>query len=240
MKIHQFIKIGSNHKNFCEDYIFTQKLNESFILAGVFDGCSSGKDSHFASSLIAKIIKAEANKIAVQEIDKMLIYKLLFKSLKKLKEIKEELHLDENEILSTIILLLLDTKTKQGQIIALGDGFFSVNGQSTEIDQDNTPQYPAYFLNEYENFDDFNKIIDEMSKYKEFSDIKDITISTDGIFSFASFQANENTPDISDFLAKDTKMAENNAMFGRKINILKTKYSMINNDDLGIIRIIFD
>ena len=54
-KIREIVKIGSEHKQ-CEDSIFNM-VKDDYIFMAVFDGCSGGVDSHFASNLFKKIMK---------------------------------------------------------------------------------------------------------------------------------------------------------------------------------------
>jgi hypothetical protein len=239
MKIHKLIKIGSNHKNFCEDYIFAEKLSETIIFAGVFDGCSSGTDSHFASALTAKIIKSEGIKKHKENVEKDFLKIVLFESLKKIKDFKNSNYLKTDELLSTIILLYIDIEKNTAEIIAIGDGFLQINGKKIKIDQENTPRYAAYYLDEFSDYESFENLLEEIHIGVKTLNLKDITISTDGILSFEKFEENENETDVFEFLTQDLFLSENNAMLGRKINILKTKYSLINQDDLGIVRVIF-
>lgn len=240
MKIHELIKIGYNHKNFCEDYIFTLKLNENKVFAGVFDGCSSGKDSHFASALTAKIIKSEGIKKYNEKNKTDFLKIILFESLMKIKDFKNSNNLEIDELLSTIILLYIDTEKNSAEIIAIGDGFISINGKAIIIDQRNTPKYAAYYLDEISDYKSFEKVFNDISLFLKTTDLHDITISTDGILSFEKIEETENIIDEKEFLTNDIFLIENKAMLGRKVNILKTKYSRVNQDDLGMIRIIFD
>jgi len=240
MKVHQFLKIGSSHRNFCEDFNFVEQFDKNHILAGVFDGCSSGKDSHFASSFMAKIIRAEAQKAKSEIRDANFLKNVLFRSLLKLKSLKSDLKLETNELLSTIILFFADIETQTGEIVIFGDGFISVNGEKTIIDQDNTPQYAAYFLEEITDFESFENIFKNNAFYLKMNELKDITISTDGILSFAKTDMNEAEIKPEDYLATNLFLNQNPAMFGRKINLLKSKYDLVNQDDLGIIRVIFE
>lgn len=238
MQIHEFIKIGSNHKNFCEDFSLNIELDENQMIFGVFDGCSSGKDSHFASTLIAKIVKNVAVEIFNKEKDNDFLLKIIYETALQLKKTVKALSLGTNEILSTIILLWVDKKENLAEIIAIGDGFISINGKNTTIEQNNTPKYLAYYLNEIYNYKSFKNVINEISFQAQSANIQDITISTDGILSFDNFDAHSEKTSVIDYLTKDLFLINNKAMLGRKVNILKNKYSLINQDDLGIIRIV--
>ncbi len=243
MIIHQYIKRGSNHPDYCEDFLIVSKKND-YMLFGVFDGCSSGSDSHFASALIGKIIKAEFLKMEIKRKDKIEknLKTLLFNSLMSLKKLKETLLLDEyEELLSTIILFLYDTTKNNGIIVVSGDGLVSINGTETIIDQNNAPRYPAYYLDEMYDRISFNTWYGSYNKTFEVSELVDVSISTDGVLSFTGQKQTENEEkviNVVDYLLKDDFLIANKAMSGRKVNILNKKYGLQNFDDLGLIRIV--
>lgn len=70
MKIYSALKIGEFHPVFCEDFNVVEKLSENWMLIAVMDGCSSGKDSHFASALFGEIIKKIAKNIPYWDFQK--------------------------------------------------------------------------------------------------------------------------------------------------------------------------
>lgn len=57
--IDTLIKMGKAHSLHCEDdYIVVE--NDNFLVAAVFDGCSSGVDSHYASTKHKYLMKEVA------------------------------------------------------------------------------------------------------------------------------------------------------------------------------------
>ena len=56
MIVQTIIRKGFDHVVFCEDFLSTEDSGRYFIGA-VFDGCSGGDDSHFASSLFGKMFR---------------------------------------------------------------------------------------------------------------------------------------------------------------------------------------
>lgn len=243
MIIKQFIGKGESHKNFCEDFNLYKEINNRYHLFGVFDGCSSGLDSHFASSLIAKIISNEANFIKKNKTHTpaILLKKLIRKTLKKLVQVKNELNLDTSELLSTIILLIIDKQEDKADIIAIGDGFISVDYKQTVIDQNNQPNYIAYFIDKIKNKEQFNVWYDSSVLKINADKFQDISIATDGILSFIDKTPNqtiENNLIPVDFLTKDNYLINNKAMLSRKINILRNKHFFYFMDDISMYRII--
>lgn len=164
MKIYTTLQIGEFHTNYCEDFLIKEELASNEILIAVLDGCTMGTESVFASILYGKILRKIAkNKFYEefvskqnQELDLHAQLKNILQDLiEETKEIKNKLGLETNELLSTLILGIIDTKSYKAEIITIGDGLVCVDGQLTEYEQNNTPDYLGYHLTE--NFEDFYK-----------------------------------------------------------------------------------
>ena len=243
MIIHKYIKRGLNHANYCEDFILHETLEDQYELFGVFDGCSSGVDSHFASSFIAKTVKSEFYKLAVETDlpQEDFMKKLLFGVIFTLKEQQKILSLNRDELLSTIILFLYDKNTDSGIIVTIGDGVISINGTHIIIDENNVPDYLAYHLDNINDEAEF-KIWYLMHTQQYFIDnLIDISISTDGATSFVPTGKTIDRDELInplDYLLKDMFLLKNKAMLGRKCNILERKHGLVNGDDLGVIRVL--
>ncbi len=242
MLIHKYIKRGLNHANYCEDFILHETLGDKYDLFGVFDGCSSGIDSHFASSFIAKIIRSEFYKLdtgqglGLEEFVKKLLLKVVF----TLKEQKQSLNLDRDELLSTIILFLYDKKSDSGIIVSIGDGVVSINGKHSLIDEDNIPDYLAYHLDKINSEAEFKMWYMVHTRQYFVDNLTDVSISTDGATSFVKTAKHDNEETINplDYLFTDKFLINNKAMLGRKCNLLERKHHLVNADDLGIIRLV--
>jgi hypothetical protein len=239
MHIYKLLRIGSNHKTHCEDFLLETKANAGFRLFGVFDGCSSGKDSFFASALIAKIIQHAFNSMTISpEKEKTaLLNSLIWESCLKLKQISELIGLQTDELLSTIGLLLLDKKTESFQIIFIGDGLVSHDGKTEIIDQNNAPDYLAYYLHKIKNRTQAAEWLKSHARQFSGNGFKNLSISTDGILSFSGENTGQSIPDAINYLLNDNFLSENPSLLSRKANILKKKYALTNADDLGIIRL---
>jgi len=242
MQVHQLLKRGENHKDFCEDFLIAFDLSERYSIYGVFDGCSSGMESHFASALMAKVFRAELQYLEPDTYDntKEALSRALLHGIESIASIRDNLLLETEELLSTIILFLVDRIEMSGDIIAIGDGYISINGENHKIDQNNEPDYLAYYLDQINTYEDFEKWMLSHAIQYHVSKVDDITISTDGILSFQKLKNGDfehNAPYPLDYLIRDEYLFENKAMLSRKCNILRTKYGFAHLDDLGIIRI---
>ena len=64
---HTISTIGQFHTNHNEDFLVTENINDDRILIAVMDGCSMGKESHFASTLIGKLLRKISKGISFKE-----------------------------------------------------------------------------------------------------------------------------------------------------------------------------
>jgi hypothetical protein len=159
------------------------------------------------------------------------VLKELFKEIIVLKN---HLMLDEKELLTTVILLLYDMKTDKGIILSIGDGLISINGKITEFERDNKPDYLAYHLKE-----DFEEWYANQTQKIFFSQMKDVSIATDGISSFTTVKKiNHNEKmDPVNYLLTDTENIDSEELLSLKLKKLEHYYGMKPTDDLAIIRI---
>lgn len=242
MKIWSFIKKGTAHPNFCEDFLLASELSDNLGLFAVFDGCSSGKDAHFSSALFGKVFKKMAQKKSFEllrnrdsEISiKVLDQQILFEFWQELKFQKGQLLLETEELLSTFLLAIYNKKSKELTLNIAGDGCFCINGEITFLNQNNHPNYPAFHLSK--SFEDwFKKEVLTVEK----SNISDFSIATDGIESFAknedlSESISENPPTL--FLTQSEFLNRPNPLLWQFRQL--EKESILPFDDLSIIRVI--
>jgi len=247
--IYSLLKQGADHKNWCEDFNFFHDYEGQYFVSAVFDGCSSGRDSHFASTLFARLFEntCKEHMVLGDETPKELSKQLLYSFSCRLKRVKEDLGLNTNDLLATIILLVRDVRDNSGYIAVIGDGFVSINGQRHEIEQSNAPNYIAYHLGDINDLSSFENWYDGIVETPRFAknvidftvpQIRDVTIATDGITSYVPNHGV--SPDIEDpaaYLSEDIRFLGNPTMLERKVNILRNK-GWNHRDDLGIYRIV--
>lgn len=208
------------------------------------DGCSSGTDSYFAATLIGKLIaKVSATLIYPQAIgfdieraETSLILEHISQALfKELIQAKNLLFMERNELLSTLSIAIYRPQTLQLSLLAAGDGVYSVNGDTTVIDQSNKPNYTAYHLDK--SFDTWytNETI-----INHFNNVYDFAISTDGVESFANeaLGGEETDFDAIGYLLEDNTMTDNPAMLHKKCLLMEKEHQLIPRDDVAIIRVI--
>ena len=231
MEVRTLLKRGTDHPVNCEDDLFTFNDGTTYIGA-VFEGCSTGIKSHFASALYGKIIKKYCvnNMPFYGTMDIQLIGRSLYKHLyKELKALKIQLSLSPLEILSTMILAIV--RGDKAYILISGDGCILVDDEEYKIESPgNAPDYLAYHLNHlYE--------AQESMKTYEVTFTKSLSICSDGIYSFTDENKEDVSYSVIKVLLKDETLLKSDAMLARKYNLL-TKAGFTNYDDLSIIRFI--
>jgi hypothetical protein len=238
------LQIGDYHENNCEDNLYVGKFGKNKLVCAVMDGCTMAVDSYFASTLVGKIVKKisleqgyrefveeNRNTVAIDAVLKSIVANILH----ELKVIKNILLLDTQELLTTLIIMIIDIPTEEGIILAIGDGFVSVNGKQTEFEQDNKPDYLGFHLNE-----DFETFYSTLNQKISFNKISDISISTDGIFTFEKIKQgkSEQGIDVIDFLTIDKTNSDKKEMLNLKLKALDTEFGLKPTDDFSMIRIL--
>ncbi|MGB0521557.1 MAG: protein phosphatase 2C domain-containing protein [Flammeovirgaceae bacterium] len=241
MKIYSLLHRGDYHPTCCEDFLLTETVEDQFFVAAVMDGCSNGKESHFASTLMAKIIrkackiaphtaKLSLQNTAAQTLGKWILRQLFI----DLNNVRETLFLERTELLATLILLVYQHKSQEAFIISLGDGVIAIDGEIQSIDQQNMPDYISYHLSK-----DFEEWYARQKHVYQVTAPKSISISTDGIESFMT-KTHEYAPvDVPRYLLHDLTFAEHKNMLGKKTQVLYAEHNISPKDDLGIVRLNF-
>lgn len=214
--------ISSTH-NCCEDSVFT-KETEDIIYGGVFDGCSRGIKSHWASQTLAYAFAMNnditSNKTAHN------VYSHLWSLMRTL-------HLQITNFESTCLIFKFDKRNKQLHIRVFGDGFYFVNGVKYEIDQNNVPDYFGHYIGNVYSFYTY------LEKYpaKTYFDVTDFKVCSDGIKSIniSQFVDQDGTDPLSILLGRPTS----NNYLERMWNKLKQKHFTLS-DDLTIVSYVQD
>ncbi|MDW3194836.1 MAG: protein phosphatase 2C domain-containing protein [Cytophagales bacterium] len=242
MKIYSVLQIGQFHTNYCEDFLVTEPVGTDKRLIAVLDGCSMGTESAFASILFGKILRSIAKQLYYKEFlegisDDLdhILKDVLHQLFKEAKTIKNQLSLDTNELLSTIILGIVDEAQAKATFLAVGDGLIYFDGQIVEYEQDNKPHYLGYHLGE-----DFESWFSKQKQLLSISDFKDLSICTDGIFTFQNLTNKKDQLSeghIIDFMLSDLEFSENDNFLERKVRYLDQERQHLVTDDLAIVRV---
>ncbi|HEY4287800.1 MAG TPA: protein phosphatase 2C domain-containing protein [Puia sp.] len=182
------------------------------------DGCTMGTDRYFASALVGKLLKKIAKAKGYKELygaepeasNPEAYLKSILKDLfQELLAIKGQLILEQNEPLTTFLILLIDKKQGNGIALVVGDGVVAVNGEITEFDQDNKPDYLGFHLHE-----DFDTWYAKQTQKIYIYTVQDVSIATDGITFFTKTAASkaEDVVDSISFLPQNLENRDKDDM----------------------------
>jgi serine/threonine protein phosphatase PrpC len=231
---------GNMHPQRNEDNFFVKKVTENVIVGAVFDGCSTGTDSWFASKLFVKAFETELQSPyedkLFDEYLRVVIYGTCFR-ISWLCQSKI-ISLVDMDLLSTMVVFIYDSVSKSLKVKFFGDGNMYIK-EKTEViqnDENNTPDYLGYhiYAGTTNDVTSFNKLYD--SKREENRITSDFAISTDGIESFRR-KGDTTIIDPIQYLVFDDLLKENPAGLKRKLNLL-IRDGWQHEDDLTILRII--
>ncbi len=237
VKKYQITQIGTFHTHHCEDFTLIAQLGTQKWLCAVMDGCTMGTDSYFAATLFGKILRKIAREFYFKEFighSKSLMPIVILKQMlnclfEELIFIKNQLQLERDELLSTLILAALDFQNDKGSVLVIGDGVVCLNGTIVEFEQDNQPDYLGYHLSE-----DFETWFSAQQQFLEIPTIRDVSFSTDGIL---TFEASKNV-DVLNYLLINQEGTESENLLQKKLFVLESEFGLKPTDDLGIVRII--
>jgi hypothetical protein len=232
MIIRTVLRRGIDHPLRCEDDLFViQKSN--FIIGAIFDGCTTGETSSFASSLFVKIFKKSIDEIYCNYIIKNSIsfhMQLFYQFIFNLKNIS--LGLKNNELWSTIVYFVYDIEQKKLVVSICGDGNIYCDGINYRIhNEDNSV---LYLIDELKN--SIKHIYDNLFLI-ELESPHDFAIASDGIETYKTKLGINSYKQAFNYLILDGFLKQNEAMLARKCNILEKKHNLYHTDDLSIIRV---
>lgn len=213
-------------------------------MGSVMDGCSGGISSYFAATLFGKILNKVYSTMAYPQVagfatdsastNQILEYccKMFFDEL---IQTKNQLFLERNELLSTLIIAVYNSETLTLSVACAGDGAYAVNGLVTLIEQQNKPNYLAYHLEK-----GFKTWYTQETLVHHMQGVSSFAIATDGVESFASESLTEDDTnfDAVSYLLTDVSLSNNPAMLHKKCLIMEGEYRLIPRDDVAIIRVI--
>lgn len=242
MNIYTALQIGDFHLHHCEDYLFVGELGSDKLVCAVMDGCTMGTDSYLASTVTGKLLRKIVKqrnylqayvKADLQDSLEDLLKSIVFELFKELADLKNRLLLNQDELLTTMSLLVVNKRTSEGVVLVIGDGVVAINGNITSFDQDNKPDYLGFHLGR-----DFEGWYAAQHQKIYINSISDVSIATDGIGLFSRFTTQEiPTINPAEFLLNDCTYAEKADMLELKLKELEHQYGLKPGDDLAIVRL---
>lgn len=243
----------------CEDDFLVYEEGD-YIITAVFDGCSSGIDSHFASTLCKITLKNVLSRDLWNEFkylpeDKDPLYEndmIFLKSIIEeficgdLNYALNELDLDVNtELLSTCVICMFNKITHKCNIIFCGDGVCYIDGE-VYAPHDENGNSVYYFstcgFDKARSRKEQRKLLNEyFDKYCFMVEDKTVNetvaIASDGIDSFKDMYGINKVEEARDVFFKENRFSTMNVMLKRLYNIFIKSNSCINQDDCTIVRL---
>lgn len=257
------IRRGEDHETFCEDFAI-EFQNDKYHYGVILDGCSSGVESHFASTLFAKIFKQTfRNNATLEDIPSFEARSVMLKFYKRLKEVSEILNLNLNELHSTIIFSVYSKETRDLFVYNFGDGVICVDDEIIELENTvyDNPNAPHYFVNDtlgknLQTHDVYGWLLSHYGQ-RSFKNVSNFMIASDGLTTFklrSGFSPDKK--EIFEFFFNNNWAAGKLDKSGNKVPVISRKINMlfdgvgqkngnpfergekaVHSDDLSIIRV---
>lgn len=181
---------GRMHDLYCgDDYLITE--DDDFLLCAVFDGCSSGIDSHYASTFHRYTLREAFDKrkrlCLAEDLDSL--------SIDILKKVFQIIHCEyyevNKEMLSTVVMFLLDKHSGKFSIYFCGDGCYKTGRNSFQSIHDPNGNSVFYMSTSY----DFDEYLDKYVSviHSNIEPGMTVCISTDGLESFMNIYGEDRT-----------------------------------------------
>lgn len=238
MKIYKFIQKGSEHPNYCEDFLLDLPLGRSFYFGAVIDGCSSGYDSQFSAALYGKLLRKVVQSMPfhaqTHQQAEVYVRQVMIQFVKELKFVRKRLQLNTDELLATFVLMLYSEELHEAFLLVSGNGVLCIDGEITEIEAHSEMDYLAYHLDRFS----FDKWYERHTYRFKIDKPQDITISTNGIETISSphLGFESDAFDIIHYLFIDNTYDYMPTMLQRKFAQLADEYHCLPTDDIAIIR----
>jgi hypothetical protein len=236
-------QIGTHHTDHNEDAFLTAEITDRHLLLAVMDGCSSGTDAHFATGLIAKVLRRIAKQTNLRSFaertsptTEQLLKDTLRTLLADLARLSSDLDLDQVELLSTLVLAIVDTQDRHAEIVVIGDGVIACDEEIIEFDQQNKPDYLGYHL--HEDFDDYWNLLTQRVTATDFLDL---ALASDGVFAFRAFSHDSYRPvteeELISFLLCHRDEGPDETAYRRKVIYISNTFGLKPTDDLTVVRV---
>lgn len=210
------------------------------------DGCSAGTDAHFASALIAKVLRRIAKQTNLrsfaertQHTTRDLLKHTLNTLFKDLARLNADLDLKTDELLSTLLLAIVDTQDRNAEIVAIGDGVIACDEEIVVFDQGNKPDYLGYHL--HEDFESYWNVLTQRISAQNF---QDLSLATDGVLAFRAFSPDSYRPVTEDellsYLLLDREDGTSETAYRRKVIYIRNTFGLEPTDDLTVVRVMVE
>lgn len=175
---------GLMHELRCEDDC-TVIENDRYIGAGVFDGCSSGVDSHVASTTHRRIFERIFQKITGIETATELCINPKYYFDEITLSLSKFFYVVNEEMLSTVLLAVVDKETGEYFVLVCGDGYIRTPDVEESIHDPNGNEVWYLSSTKFRATEMVNYFNRYAHRYKGvLQPGEELVISTDGLESF--------------------------------------------------------
>ena len=223
------------HANHCEDSYFVHEDDDK-IVGAVLDGCSTGYNSHWASQFVAysfeRLCKdSHGFRYFSHPVSSWPLFETnIFRSVgNDIRMGMEMMSLSDMNFLSTIVFFVYLKSDRLLHVRFIGDGCAVVNGRYYRNDENNMPQYLAYFVGLSD--DEFERFVSSR-RVEVFEGVDNFAICSDGIDSFVNLKNGHLDRSIPiRFLVEDPRSINLKNGLAKKMNILTNTSEALKLDD---------
>lgn len=244
MRILSFTQIGTHHSNHNEDAFATAELTDNHRLIAVINGSAAGKKGYFTAALVAQLLEKIAGEISLKTFAEKsspnttsLLRSCMDQLVRNLAKQKARLSLLEEDLLVTLTMGVVDVQERNAEIVVVGSGIVSCDGETIELSQYSEPDYLGNHLEE----GDFTEWWATHDKRISCENCLDLAIATPGILTFKSFSHDSYKPVTEDelitFLLTQRNDGPIEQMFRRKVLYIEDKFGLLATDDVTIVRV---
>lgn len=234
--------IGSNHVNHNTDALVTEDLTERHVLLAVMDGSGTEPDGHFAATLVARVLRNIARQTNLRTFAERrqpttgeLLRGTMQTLLSDLRRLNADLGLGADELLTTLVLAVVDRQGPRAEIITIGSGVVGCDGEVVEYAHGHQPDFIGHHLNV-----DFDQWWAGQPRRLVCEDFLDLTLATDGLLSFRPFSPDSYhpvTPDeLTEFLVSVRDEGSTDTFYRRHLLYVRDRFGLEYTDDLTIVR----
>ena len=232
-----FLYRSDSHQNYNEDALILDQVGEEWLVAGVMDGCSAGKESHFMSGLLVKLLRKSIKTLpyleqvspeySLKDLPPEVLGEIILNQIfDESKKMVKGLLMEYEEALSTLLLMVFNTESRELFINVSGDGFYEVNGAVHEVDHNNAPDFMGYHLKK-----SFAEWYRNHTESHVFSKVSTASISTDGISKFMNAKRKLARQTAEMFLVAQKKPK----LYSQTFESLTNELSLLPLDDIAIV-----
>ncbi|OAV44376.1 hypothetical protein [Lewinella sp. 4G2] len=246
MRILTHNQIGTHHANHNDDSVAVAELSDRHHLIAIVNGTDAGDKGYFTAALIATLLEKIAGEFALKNFAEKsspttgeLLRETMAMLLEELNTLRSLLNLSQEALQLTATVGVLDETERRAELVVIGSGMVSCDGETIEMSQYATPDY----LGNHLNTEEFTSWWAGHDKRISCENCLDLAIASLGILTFEPFSHDPYKPvtedEIITFLLTQRNDGPVEQMFRRKIIYIEEKFGLLATDDVSVVRAFF-